>query len=270
MNKNNWLSDYQKNITSQNGEDGIIEKIFEIIRIDNKYCVDIGASDGKYLSNTWNLITNKTWKGLLIEGDLKRYNKLCDNYKKYPTTICLHKLVTFEEQDIDNILSKSEIPNNFDLLSIDIDGNDYHLWDSIKNYKPRVIIIEFNPTIYNDIEFIQPSDMNIYQGSSILSLVKLGKLKGYELVASTACNAIFVHSELFSLFNIDNNSPEELNIFNKKWESRIFHLYDGTIVLTGNKKFPWRHLTIKQEDIQPLDPKDRIYKGSIKWTPDKN
>ena len=56
---------------------------------------------------------------------------------------------------LDNILSKTKIPRNFDVLSIDIDGNDYFVWENLKEYQPKIVCIEFNPTIPNEIEFVQ-------------------------------------------------------------------------------------------------------------------
>ncbi len=91
------------------------------------------------------------------------------------------------------------------MLSIDIDGNDYYIWESIKDYDPKVDIIEFNQAIPSDIEFVQKKDFTLHQGNSLLSLIKLGKLKGYELVATSFCNAIFVKSDLFDLFEIADN-----------------------------------------------------------------
>jgi hypothetical protein len=118
---------------------------------------------------------------------------------------------------------------DFDLLSIDIDGNDYHVWDTVKTYKPRLVIIEFNPTIPSDIEFVQEKNNSINHGNSLLSLVKLGKSKGYELIATTYCNGFFVEKEFFDLFKIEDNSIDSL------WKNpeapRIFQLYDGTLML---------------------------------------
>lgn len=81
----------------------------------------------------------------------------------------------------DEILENTPIPKNFDFLSIDIDGNDYHVWKSLVNYRPKVIVIEYNCAIPDNIEFIQAQDFKIRHCHSILSLVKLAKLKGYEL-----------------------------------------------------------------------------------------
>src|SRR6185436_3102249 len=113
--------------------------------------------------------------------------------------ICLQRFVTFDgDTRLDALLQTTPIPKDFDLLSVDIDGADYHVWESLTRYEPRVVIIEFNPTIPGHIEFVQPRDMTVNQGNSIRSLVKLGKQKGYELSCVTEYNAIFVRANLFS------------------------------------------------------------------------
>lgn len=248
---NDWLHSYKKNVTSQNGEDGILEKIFEIIKGD-KCCVEFGAWDGKILSNTWNLITNKGWSGVFIEADKKRFRNLLRTYKDNERVVCLNKFVEFSGiNSIDNILSKTTLSKSFDLLSIDIDGNDYHIWDSMKILKPKVVIIEFNPSIPNDLEFIQPKNMKVNQGSSLLSLTTLGKRKNYELVAVTEVNAIFVNKQYFKLFGIESNSLSSMHV-DKKYYTRIFQLYDGTLVLNGCSSLIWHGITIKQKKIQVL------------------
>ena len=104
--ENDWLLSYMRNVTSQAGEDGIIEKIFEIIKENDKWCVEFGAWDGKKSSNTWNLITNKGWFGVLLECDSERYKQLLMTYKDNPKVTCINNFVEFEGlYCIDNILS---------------------------------------------------------------------------------------------------------------------------------------------------------------------
>jgi len=256
---NNWLLSYKKKITAQAGEDGILEKIFEIIKGD-KWCVEFGAYDGKNLSNTWNLIINKGWSGVLIEADKKKFKELKENYKNINHVICFKKFVNFSgNNSIDNILSETKIPKNFDLISIDVDGNDYHIWDSIKIYNPKVVVIEINNTIPNDIEFVQEKNMKIYQGSSLLSLIKLGKRKNYELIATTEINAIFVEKQYYKLFKINDNSISSMYRYNKKFQMRLFQLYDGTLILDGCDMLRWHRRKIEPKEIQVLPKFLRVY-----------
>jgi hypothetical protein len=95
---------------------------------------------------------------------------------------------------LDQLLSSITIPSNF-LLSIDIDGNDYYAWKAVKIYRPKIVIIEFNPTIPDPVEFIQPCNAKINQGSSLLALCKLAEEKSYHLISTTFTNAFFVDSK---------------------------------------------------------------------------
>ncbi|TSC96852.1 MAG: iron ion binding protein [Parcubacteria group bacterium Athens0714_26] len=261
--KNTWLLDYQRNITSQFGEDGIIEKIFEVIGVDNKWCVEFGALNGRHHSNTWNLINNKGWSAALIEADPFYFEKLKAFYENNKNVTCLNEFINFEgESSLDNVLSCIVIPKTFDLLSIDIDGNDYHVWDSLKLFSPKVVIIEFNPSIPLDIAFAQPRDMKIQQGSSLLSIVELGKVKEYELVAVTEANAIFVKKEFFKRFGIADNSPAVL-WQNHKYETKLFQLFDGTLVLRGCDRLIWHNKKIDPEKIQVLPRSKRFYPAGI-------
>lgn len=143
INEDNWLLKYKKNIASQNGEDGILKKIFEIIGEKNKWCVEFGAWNGKLFSNTYNLITNKGWFGVLIEADKDKYGELIESYRGNDKVACIHKLIEFDgENSIDNVLADTPVPMYFDLLSIDIDGGDYYIWESVKKYRPRAVVIE--------------------------------------------------------------------------------------------------------------------------------
>lgn len=252
-----------KNIFSQRGEDGILEKVFETIGIENKWCVEFGAWDGKLNSNTANLVLNKGWSGVFIESDPIKYQDLLRTYHDITRAVCINKFITFDGADtIDVILKKTPIPQSFDLISIDIDGNDYHIWDSISQFQPRVVVIEINPTIPADVEFVQPKDMSLTQGSSLLSLSKLGKNKGYELVAATQLNGIFVKKEYFHLFNIADNSPAKLK--DTTHEMKLFQLYDGTLVLQGQKSLIWHRVNIKARHIQILPRIFRVFPDNMK------
>lgn len=233
--KNNWLQDHRRKVASQFGEDGVIEKIFEVIGAKNKWCVEFGAGDGKQNSNTWNLINNKEWRAVLIEANRSEFEKLGKRYSGAENVFAFNALVESSGRNsLDAILSRTEIPRDFDFLSIDIDGYDYWVWNSVKKYSPRVVIIEFNRSISADFEFVQPKDEKIRSGSSLLSLKKLGESKGYNLIYVYAANAIFIKNELYPRFYNEEKSINEL------WEAgfsnaerKYFQLYDGSIVLIG-------------------------------------
>lgn len=217
------LSNYKKNSTSQWGEDGIIEEILR--RIDKESpgtCVEFGAWDGKHMSNTYNLWHNKGWSAILIEGDKKRFLDLKEATAKYPKVIA--HLAFVEETGInslDSILGKLN-STSIDLLSVDIDGDDYYILKSL-SIRPKILILEYNPTIPPHLSVI--SNKGEYFGSSAKAIVELGREKRYSLVAITETNCIFVTDEDFPKLGIPSIVLEE--IFPKKHLTYIMSSYDG-------------------------------------------
>jgi len=214
--------------------------------------VEFGSWDGKKLSNTFNLIDKKDYSSVLIEGDTSKFQDLLKTFEGNKKVTCINTLVGFEKDDcLDTILKNTEIPVDFDLLSIDVDGNDYHIWEAVKSYKPKIVVIEFNATIPSTVEFVQPRDMRITQGNSLLSITKLAKSKDYELVAATGGNAIFVDSKYFGLFGIKDNSVSAI------WTVQsaityIFCGYDGTVFLRGSCMIHWQQIPYKESRVQQL------------------
>jgi len=236
---------------SQHNEDGLLLWIFNNIPDCGKYCVEFGAWDGIFLSNTFNLIANHGWTGVLIEGDKKRAEALQLNYPHKERIKAINKFVGWSSQDsLDFILSEQGTPFNFDLLSIDIDGNDYHIWKSLSKFKPKVVVIEFNSEIPNDIEFIQKADPNVFHGTSLKSMTILAKKKGYELVAVTVTNAFFVDATYYSRMGIGDNSIDVINP--QKAFPRVYQLYDGTVVLTEGFTLRWPNIEVGTYDLQRL------------------
>lgn len=258
------LMEHAKNVTSQRGEDGIIEKVFDVIGTKNKVCVDVGAGDGDRTSNTWNLLNLCGWSGVLFEPKESAYKSLEYRYRHRPEVEVFPTKIGFvAKYCLDYVLmirpDLTIVPPDFDFLSIDIDGCDYHVWEAVEVFRPRVVAIEHNLTIPIDVEFVQAKDMSVNQGSSLLSLYLLGKRKGYELVAATEVNAIFVVQEEFHKFGIEDNSPEALNPVYEKDKTRLFQGYDGTLFLVGNDMLVWKNRKITHEDIQVLPKEERTY-----------
>lgn len=247
-----WLLDYESKVYSQTGEDGIVEKILGTIPETDQWCVEFGAWDGLQASNSRNLIENHQYKAVLIEGNTGKFQELKSNYARNGNVYPVHAFVGFQRQDgLDEILKTTPIPFDFDFLSIDIDGNDYHAWQAVEIYKPKVICIEYNPTIPTEVEFVQPADPSINQGNSLLSLVKLGQVKGYELVCAMQFNAFFVRREYFPLFEIADNRPELLRRDLSK-VTYIFSTYDGIVHLCGFGGLPWHNIRLDQSKVQAI------------------
>lgn len=199
----------KKSIFSQTIEDGVIEEIFRNIGTINKYFVEFGAWDGQFLSNTANLRINEGWKGLLLEGNREKSNKYSH---------VTYAFVTAE--NVNDIFEKNNVPQKFDLLSIDIDGNDYWVWKAIdeNRFNARVVIIEYNCNfhdLYKSCAIKYSPDLNSiissenYYSASIPALKKLGESKGYSLIFRVNLhNLFFVKTEL--LHEEDKNIPLEM------------------------------------------------------------
>lgn len=251
INKPDWLLDYASNIHSQSGEDGIIEKILSILPDNDGWCVEFGAWDGKYMCNTLALI-ERGYNAVLIEGNRKKFRELQQNYADNDKVRGVNAFVGFNPEDgLDSILSDYEIPENFDFLSIDIDGNDYHTWKATERYRPKLVCIEFNPTIPTEVSFIQEANPDISQGNSLRALTELANSKGYELVCAIRFNAFYVDREYFPLFGISDNSLQTL----RKDTSQItwlFTLYDGTMKLSGSRALPWHGVYMNERKLQTI------------------
>jgi len=236
------LLDFARNFHSQAGEDGVIERALDVLGDRNGWCVEFGAWDGEHLSNTKRLIDERGFSAVLIEGDAARHRALVERTRSNPKVIALKRMVGFGPEDgLDSILRGTPIPKDFDFLSIDIDGNDYHAWSAVRQYEPKLVCIEFNPTIPNEVHFVQPADPAVAQGSSLRALTELAAEKGYELVAVTAHNAIFVRARDFARFGIDDNRPETLRE-DLSEVTQIFCGFDGTVMITGGGRLPWHNL----------------------------
>lgn len=255
-----YLARFKNDVTSQCGEDGVIEEIFNIIGTESRWCVEFGAWDGKYLSNTYNLIANKGWSGTLIEGSRQRFGQLEQTYAGNPKAHLICDVVGFDpnRDSLDCILARTPIPERFDLLSIDIDGNDWYIWESVTRFRPRIVVIEFNPTVPNDVAFLQDKDPAINQGCSLLALLDLAKSKDYELVCATAWNGFFVVKEEFHKFNIADNSIDAMYL--PVCDGRVFHGFDCRIFAVGMPRFLWREVMIPYDGLQFL-PKEQLGYG---------
>lgn len=227
-----FLSNYKKNIFSQFGEDGIIEKIFEIVPIKSKTCVEFGAWDGIWLSNTANLWKNKGWKAVLIESNLEKYKEIFTNSINHDV-LAINSTVGFnnETDSIDYLLKNNNI-NSVDLISIDIDGNEYYVLENLI-LKPTVLIIEYNPTIPYWIDCYQKP--NEYFGASVAALNRIAESKGYSLISATETNLFFIDNQYYYLFN--NYIVNKDQILNKSHYEFTISDYSGKYLSLG--KLPY-------------------------------
>ncbi|MCG6919905.1 MAG: hypothetical protein LJF15_02300 [Acidobacteria bacterium] len=209
-------ANYAKTIFCQSGEDGILEKIFEVIPPTARFVIEFGAGDGVLYSNARRLIVREGWGALLIEGDEELAATLARNYVGFPGVRAVHAWVF--PGNVELLFEENGVPHDLDLLVIDIDSNDYYVWRAIRDYRPKVVQIEYNGTFLPPQKVVvgfHPMlwwDKSRHFGASIQSMVDLGRRKGYELVAANelGANLFFVDSRYYERFNIKDNSPERL------------------------------------------------------------
>lgn len=261
LNDDRWLLRHATNRYSQNGEDGIIAAVLEVIDAPVGWCVEFGAWDGKHLSNTRALVDDG-FSAVFIEGSAPRFADLQAEARANPKIVALNAYVgTGPEDGLDALLAQTPVPIDFEVLSIDIDGNDYHVWRAVRRYRPKVVVIEYNPTIPTAVEFVQRDSVDVNQGSSILSLTRLARDKGYELVCATAWNCIFVRAEYFARFEIADSSPQRLRA-DEKLVTWIFCGFDGRVFVRGHAELPWHGVPYREERMQPIARAFRKFPGT--------
>jgi len=193
---------FEASVYSQNGEDGIIEEIFRRLKIDRGVFVEIGAEWGMEC-NCARLAREEGWSGYFIEGDPRVFEGLKANYRAFPNVSCINAWVTAD--NIEALLAAHGVPSEPQLLTIDIDGNDYWVWRSIEAWRPMVVAVEYNASYPPPQRWVMArNDEHVwkgtsYFGASLASLEALGESKGYSLVGtdSRGVNAFFVRSDLF-------------------------------------------------------------------------
>lgn len=299
LRRRDGLIKFAHDVTSQNGEDGVLARIFKLCELPTRslgYCVDVGAWDGKHLSNTYSLLwTGKdtrianarhqcgsaivdnnsreplesVWTGVLIEADEERFNDLSNLYESKSGTVCISAAVSVEGDMWNNPRSivsllrnrASSLPGNFDFLCVDIDGSDYWVWhDLLEAYRPKVVCIEFNPTMGNDIVYIPPRSDSIRHGASLAALCELAERYSYVLVETTLFNAFFTTSEVYETYltkEVPDASIEALH--ETSMGTSMYQLYDGTIKIAGCKRMLWHRLPLDEEKMQMIPREAREF-----------
>ena len=199
------LSDIEFSVFSQWGDDGIIQYLIHKLEITNKTFIEFGV--GNYLeANTRFLLINNNWKGLIFDGSEKNINFVKNDsiYWKYNLT-AKHLFITRENinQEIKNCGFEGEIG----ILHIDIDGNDYWIWEEINVVNPEIVIMEYNSVFGNKASISVPYDKNFYVtnahysnlffGASLKAMCFLAEKKNYSFVGSNTNgnNAYFVRND---------------------------------------------------------------------------
>jgi hypothetical protein len=187
---------------SQNEEDGMLAEVFRRIGTSNRMFFEFGVGTG--LQNNTLHFLFQGWKGAWAEINQPKLNfilqRFADPIEKQDLTVVG---VPISAENINEIVSVLGLPEDLDLLSIDIDGNDYHVWKALSAIRPRVVIIEYNPRFPPPIRVVKRYDPNYRWsadtdlGASLQAFADLGDAKGYDLVGCSigGINAIFVRRD---------------------------------------------------------------------------
>lgn len=255
------LYDIEFKVFSQWGEDGIIQYLINNIAIENKTFIEFGVQDYKE-SNTRFLLINNNWDGLVIEMNKDDVNKIKndDIYFKHNLTV-ENSFIT--KENINSIFRNNNFTGDIGLLSIDIDGNDYWIWNEIDVINPRIVICEYNNILPKKTAYTIPynSDFyrtdvhysNLYYGANLKAFYELATIKGYEFVGtnSVGTNAFFVRKDIINGVKIAELS--EYNIENKVRESRNLSgqmsFLSGEARLNEIKGMPLYNLDTQELDI---------------------
>jgi len=259
MNRQTWLDDRRENVHSQTGEDGVITAALERLTQRNGWCVDFGAADGVTLSNSRLLVERYGYHAVQIEADPTQHAALCAN--ALPTVHPIHAAVGWSGPNrLDALLAAvPNLPRDFDFLSVDIDGNDVHVWRALKDYLPSLVLIEFNPTMATAVDWEQARDVAVMEGASLAALVRCGREMGYSLICALPWNALFSTDEQFPQFDIADNRQEVLR-HDTGLVTRLWWDYAGRVHLVGACRSPWHPgLALTDADVQVLPPELQAY-----------
>jgi hypothetical protein len=199
------LRNFEKRFSSQNGEDGVLEEVFRRVGTKNRYFVEIGAETGAECNCA--RLAAEGWQGLFVEADPSFFAQLQQRFAGHAGVSCRQAVVT--SANAEAILAEEGVPADLDLLSIDIDGNDYWVWAAIRAWRPRGVVIEYNASHAPPARWVMKEDPayrwdgTTYYGASLASLAALARQKGYALVGtgSTGVNAFFVREDLAALYH---------------------------------------------------------------------
>lgn len=194
------LTAFELKAFSQNGEDGVIEEVLRRIGRGSSTFAEFGIGTGVE-GNCVFLAQVLGWRGVFLEGDAASHARLARRYEHVPGVSVVNAYV--RPETIDDLLPRSGVDREPAVLSIDVDGNDYYLWEALESVRPRLVVIEYNAALDPRASLVQPyspggPDGTAFFGASLGALEALGARKGYRLVHTelSGVNAFFVRQDL--------------------------------------------------------------------------
>lgn len=249
------LLQHRRNVYSHNGEDGVLEFLSARLPSPNKWAIEFGAWDGKWASNTCHLLERADWNVVYIECDAEKFKDLQKHHSKNPKAHLVQKFIAFDGPDrLDGILKAIPgCPLDPDFISMDIDGCEYHLWESLIDYRPKMVLTEFNPSMPLDFNYVQPRDFSVNHSSSLKAFVELAHKKGYRLISILDYNALFLREDLVLPMGLEPAKMETLfEPFKTRYQTQMWQSMDGRIHLIGCDRLLWHNVNINPEKIQVL------------------
>jgi hypothetical protein len=202
------LRDYEFKVFSQWGEDGILQRLVKVVEIKNRTFIEFGVEDF-FESNCRYLLMKDNWSGLVIDGSSSNMNRLKGSYFFWK-----HHLIAVDafitRDNINDLLARSAFDEDLGILSVDLDGNDYHVLEKITFFRPRILICEYNSVFGPSRKISVPYDenfmrtakhsSNLYWGASLAAMTHLANKRGYSLVGTNTAsnNAFFVRNDLLN------------------------------------------------------------------------
>ncbi|MDA9689755.1 hypothetical protein N9V13_05030, partial [Betaproteobacteria bacterium] len=277
----NPLRQYQNNHASLFGEDGVIEFILSKLEGFDNVVFEMYAGDGLYGSRSYNLIKNRGWGGTLIEPDKEKFEKLKRLHKGQNDVVCSSwKYPT--KLDKNQIFSEIDFPSKQPgLFAITMNGLDYYFWEKLDDIQPAIFLVQFNPTIPNDVYFVQEESTGLTEGCSLSALAKLGHAKNYRLAFCTHNIALFVATENLKVLGINANLNFHHFMHTPLNEKKFFYDADGELHTVGCKQLYYssnrviRELYIKKEYesnqfLRYFNPTYTLVYGHIGTIPETN
>ena len=197
------LAHFEAQVFSQNGEDGIIAEIMRRVGTGDRFFVEIGAGHGIEANTAY--LLRKGWEGVWIEADPRAVRSIQTQFAAELETSQLRLVQSFvTRENAAALLTRERVPQELDVLSIDVDRNTSHVWRALSAFRPRLLVIEYNASFPPSDEWEVPYDPDAvwdessYFGASLKSLERLGAERGYVLVACerTGLNAFLVRADL--------------------------------------------------------------------------
>lgn len=199
--ENARLARHEVQACSQNGEDGVLQEIFRRIDVMGKVFVEVGVGNG--LENNTSFLLSCGWSGFWLDGDPEIMPRV-QHWQRHDPDCLKGRTAFVTRENVHALFDELGVPKEFDLLSIDIDQNTYHIWGALRAYRPRVVVVEYNasipPGVEWKVEYVASRmwDGTTNFGASLKAFESLGNQLGYSLVGCdlAGVNAFFVRNDL--------------------------------------------------------------------------